>query len=143
MWFQHSKETGLIKGDSLKVYFMAKASSRKRKNKITSLKQEGRVITGNENILEYASSYYKELFSPVQNCASVALEMPLDDVLSVEDGEELVKPFTLEEVEKMVFGMQHNKAPGPDGLPIEFYQKFGKLIGKDVVGLFSDFIRVL
>ena len=67
--------------------------------------------------------------------------VPLDNGLSIEDMEELVKPFTTVEVEKAVFGMKHNKAPGPDGLPIEFYQKFWKLISKDVMDLFSDFYK--
>jgi hypothetical protein len=36
----------------------------------------------------------------------------------------LIAPFSEEEVKAAIFQMEHNKAPGPDGFPIEFYQKF-------------------
>jgi hypothetical protein len=32
--------------------------------------------------------------------------------------------FTEDEVETTIFRMEHNKAPGPDGFPTEFYQAF-------------------
>jgi mannosylglycoprotein endo-beta-mannosidase len=35
--------------------------------------------------------------------------------------------------------MEHNKAPGPDGFPSEFYQVFWGLIKDDLMALFSDF----
>lgn len=36
-WLQRSKEKELLEGDALTTYFMSKASSRKRKNRIISL----------------------------------------------------------------------------------------------------------
>jgi len=35
--------------------------------------------------------------------------------------------------------MEHNKAPGPDGFPAEFYQTFWDLIKFDLMELFADF----
>jgi hypothetical protein len=34
--------------------------------------------------------------------------------------------------------MEHNKAPGPDGFPIEFYQTFWEIIKGDLMALFED-----
>ena len=34
--------------------------------------------------------------------------------------------------------MEHNKAPGPDGFPTEFYQNFWDVIKPDLLLLFSD-----
>lgn len=39
----------------------------------------------------------------------------------------------------MVFEMENNKAPRPDGFPIEFYKKFWNLIKADLMGLLEDF----
>ena len=33
--------------------------------------------------------------------------------------------------------MEHNKAPGPDGFPAEFYQNFWDIIKSDLLALFS------
>jgi hypothetical protein len=35
--------------------------------------------------------------------------------------------------------MKHNKAPGPDGFPAEFYQVFWSLIKDDLMAMFRDF----
>jgi hypothetical protein len=39
--------------------------------------------------------------------------------------------------------MEHNKAPGPDGFPAEFYQHFWDIIKLDLLPLFNDFIKEL
>jgi hypothetical protein len=35
--------------------------------------------------------------------------------------------------------MEHNKAPGPDGFPAEFYQVFWNVIKNDLLALFDAF----
>lgn len=37
--------------------------------------------------------------------------------------------------------MEHNKAPGPDGFPIVFYQEYWHIIGLDLLDLFSEFYK--
>jgi hypothetical protein len=51
----------------------------------------------------------------------------------------LTANFIIEEVKKAVFNMEHNKAPGPDGFPAEFYQVFWEIIKFDLSALFVDF----
>jgi hypothetical protein len=47
--------------------------------------------------------------------------------VSEEENEILTASFSEEEVKMAVFDKEHNKAPGPDGFPSEFYQFFGRL----------------
>lgn len=35
--------------------------------------------------------------------------------------------------------MEHNKAPGPDGFPAEFFQVFWEVIKDDLMAMFRDF----
>jgi hypothetical protein len=59
--------------------------------------------------------------------------------VTVEDNMELVKPFYEEEIKSALFQMETNKAVGPDGIPIEFYQKSWNIINKDIMDLFEEF----
>src|SRR5438128_12338359 len=58
-------------------------------------------------------------------------------VVSDEENAFLTAPFTEDEVWKAVFQMEHNKAPGPDGFPAEFYQNFWEVIKPDLMELFG------
>jgi hypothetical protein len=44
--------------------------------------------------------------------------------VTFEDNALLTTEYSEEEVRKAVFQMEHNKAPGSDGFPAEFYQIF-------------------
>jgi hypothetical protein len=35
--------------------------------------------------------------------------------------------------------MKHNKSPGPNGFPVEFYQIFWEIIKEDLMALFKEF----
>jgi hypothetical protein len=48
----------------------------------------------------------------------------------------LTTSFTKKEV---IFEMKHNKAPGSDGFPAEFYQTFWEIIKDDLMALFKEF----
>ena len=56
--------------------------------------------------------------------------------VSPEENDILISPFTAE-VRDAVFQMEHNKAPGPDGFPAEFYQVFWGIIKDDLLPLFA------
>ena len=47
-----------------------------------------------------------------------------------------VMSFSEKEIREAVFQMEHNKAPGPDGFPAEFYQAFWDLIKDDLMAMF-------
>jgi len=55
------------------------------------------------------------------------------------ENEYLTNSFSQEEVRDAIFQMEHNKAPGPDGFPSEFYQVFWNIIKDDLMTLFMDF----
>jgi hypothetical protein len=59
--------------------------------------------------------------------------------VSEEENEVLVAPFSEEEVKLAVFNMEHNKAPGPDDFPTEFYQFFWEVVKADLMSLFYEF----
>ena len=94
-----------------------------------------------EDIIEVATTFYTDLFS-TKNTDEKATQQLLRNVhkkLSHEDMTALDRMITLEELEKAVFKLQLGKAPGPDGIPAEFYQYFWD----EIKALYLDFINAV
>jgi hypothetical protein len=64
----------------------------------------------------------------------------MEDISQVtqEENDLLIVPFTEVEIKKAIFEIEHNKAPGPDGFLIEFYQKFWDVIKEDLMAISHD-----
>jgi hypothetical protein len=52
------------------------------------------------------------------------------DVLSDEEANELIKPFSVSEIEAALKDMDSNSAPGPTGLPVVFPKICGRTLGR-------------
>jgi predicted secreted Zn-dependent protease len=140
-WFQRAKTTKILKGDNNTKYFQMVANGKKRKTRISRLEQEEGVVEGHEQLLKYITKYYKSLFgNSERNNFSMNKSMNEDipQVTSVENGL-LEADFSEKEVREAIFQMKHNKTPGPNGFPAEFYQIFWSLIKNDLMALFKDF----
>ena len=138
-WYQRSKAQFILEGDSNSRYFHSLANGRHRKKLIHSLTQEEGTIEGHEQLKSYITKYYKNLFGEPE-AGNISLdEYQIDDIPQVTDQENayLTAPYSEELVKKAVFQMEHNKAPGPDGFPTEFYQTFWDVIQSDLLELFQ------
>jgi hypothetical protein len=84
------------------------------------------IITCDTQLKDHITSYYKNLFGPSKDSLFSPEESQTEDIPQVSDVENefLTQPFTHEEVRMAIFQMEHNKTPGPDGFPLEFYQVF-------------------
>ena len=50
----------------------------------------------------------------------------------------LVRPFTMEEVQSAIAGLNGEGAPGPNGLPVLFYKEFWALVKGDVMATLEE-----
>ena len=140
-WFQRAKTRKLLQGDSNTKYFQLVANGKRRKTRIYRLEQEEGVIEGEENLKKYITNYYKNLFGNDEVGDFHLDESVKDDITQVleEENRMLTEEFTEKEVRDAIFQMKHNKAPGSDGFPAEFYQVFWSLIKNDLMAMFRDF----
>jgi hypothetical protein len=52
-----------------------------------------------------------------------------------------VEPFSEQEIKAALDDMNANSAPGPDGLPVEFYKCFWDQIREHVLEMFDKFYK--
>ena len=123
-YYQRAKAKDIILRDNNTRYFQMIANGKHRKKLIRSLDHEGGKIEGQTNLKNYITEFYKGLFGdPLDNNISLDEEI-IQDITQVSPSENefLTAPFTIEEVKEAIFQMEKNKAPGPNGFPVEFYQ---------------------
>ena len=68
------------------------------------------------------------------------LEISLTNVVSLEENESLVAPFSKEVFTKAIKQMHLEKSPGSDGLNLGFYQRFWTLIGDQIFSVTSQWL---
>uniref|UniRef100_A0A803PV25 Reverse transcriptase domain-containing protein n=1 Tax=Cannabis sativa TaxID=3483 RepID=A0A803PV25_CANSA len=137
-WRQRSRALWLQWGDRNTKYFHHKASARRKKNEIKGL-QDHMGVWQDDKVLvcRIVEDYYEKLFT-----SSDINESVLNEVLSVVQpkvssvmNNDLLAEFGEEEVIRAVKEMNPTKAPGADGLPALFYQKFWSKLKVDVVAV--------
>ena len=139
-YFQGAKVSDVLLGDNNTGYFQMVANGKHRKKRIFSLDDEVGTVEGQANLKAYITRFYKGLFGDPDNILFNLDESRHDDIPQVTQSENefLTAPFTEKEFRDAVFAMEHNKAPGPDGFPAEFYQKFWDIIKDDLMQMFLD-----
>ena len=139
MWEQHARALFLKYGDRNTGYFHSKASHRFRRNKISGLRNLDNVwCTSDLQIKDIAVEYFQSLFSSSHPSVQSDIFEAVMPSVSLEMNEQILKPFTREEVEVALHQMEPITAPGPDGMPPLFYHSFWNLIGNDISSAVLD-----
>ena len=98
-------------------------------NKI--LLQDGTVTKDEWVILQEQAKFYKKLYTKNPDICFV-MENHSGPRYSQEEQNQIDEPFQFEDFTRGMKAMARNKAPGNDGLPVEFYAVFWQKIGKCV-----------
>lgn len=59
--------------------------------------------------------------------------------VTIEENQALISPFTEEEIRAAVFIMNPDKAPGPDGFSMSFYQQGWDILKGVLLSMFNEF----
>ena len=133
MWRQRFKVMWLKDGDRNTRFFHSKASQRRRRNYITQLYDAtGRWCTRQAQVNDTIVDFYQNLFTLANPSNFEEVVDLIPQVVTNKMNEKLVADFTIEEVEVALKQMAHLKAPGLDGMPLLFYQRYWSLLGSDV-----------
>jgi len=140
-WYERAKVKTLLEGDDNTRFFHLVANGKHRKQHIYNLENDQGVVIGDDQLKKHITQFYKNLFGSPEVSEITLMENQILDIPQVlqEEDDALISEFTETEVRDDVFQMEHNKAAGPDGFLVEFYQVFWNLIKDDLMALFTDF----
>ncbi|KAA3460284.1 reverse transcriptase [Gossypium australe] len=122
-------------GDRNTAYFHYCATARRRANIISKLiLDDGREIHDASGIHEEAKLYFENLFNTNGVANPKEILEGIEESISVERNEDLLAPFSEDEVLTALKGIGPTKAPGPNRFPAIFFQKYWHIVGREVLG---------
>jgi hypothetical protein len=137
---QRSRDRNILEGDRI-AYFQAIANRRSRKKSVSGLMGPDGWVEDQPGMLKVAVDFYKQLFAEEEGEDLALGNNFWLDGEKVTQGENdlLTAPFNEGEIKEAIFGSYAEGAPGPDGLPFLFYQKFWDIVKEDIVKMFEEF----
>ncbi|EPS61587.1 hypothetical protein M569_13207, partial [Genlisea aurea] len=134
-WKQRSKTHWLAKGDRNTAYFHACASGRRECNRISSIMDsDGRQQDSPHGIHSAILDYFNRIFSSTMPPPELlaATTRSISNRLTDSMKTMLSVPFTKEEVWPAIKQMKPLSAPGPDGFPPIFFQRYWPIVHEEV-----------
>ena len=131
----------LEEGDKGSRFFHSLLNQKHRRNFIASIRNEsGTLTTSPVEVGAVFVDYYKKLLGSIK--MTTALDesvIPSGPRLDRSNWNGLLAPVTPEEIRLTVFGIDNDKAPGPDGFSSLFFKKAWGIVGTDFCAAVQDF----
>ncbi|XP_039144849.1 uncharacterized protein LOC120282161 [Dioscorea cayenensis subsp. rotundata] len=127
-WKQRARMTWFKEGDENTKFFHLVANGRRNRNFIPWVLRDNVRVEDFEGIGRTFTSFYQNLYGTEQTYRHRINWTTLLGSKGMHNLSNLDAPFTLEEIKVAVFGMRADKAPGPDGFPMLFFQKFWDIV---------------
>ncbi|XP_073354828.1 uncharacterized protein [Aegilops tauschii subsp. strangulata] len=125
-WRLRGAQKWFLKGDANTAYFQTIANGRCRRKTIPLLWDGDSLLQSPRDIRAHVDGFYRALFSaPPRGGLSLAHDCWSGrQLVSAQENAVLTAPFYEGEVWDAIHGMNPTSAPGPDGLPVKFFQTF-------------------
>lgn len=139
---QRSRVNWISYGDKNTAFFHSTLTQRRQRNQITKIKGEDGVwVSKEDDINSHLQEYFSSLFrsSGTRDFGSVLEKV--DKKVTQGMNNLFTQAFTDEEIKEAVFQMGALKAPGPDGFPGLFYQRFWDIVGGEVCKMVKYFFN--
>jgi hypothetical protein len=135
---QRSRDRWLKEGDANITYFHNCVKERGSVNALRALLVDGEWLESPPLIRQATVNFFRRHFQAVLWRRPLLEGVGFPSLSEVEN-EELLLPFSLEEIEEVVSECDGNKSPGPDGFNFNFFKAFWNLLKNEVRILFDQF----
>ena len=137
-WRQKSRALWLKEGDKNSKFFHCLANSHRNTNTIGKLIINGASSTSQDEIRDHIVRFYETLYRE-DGYRRLYLDGIQFDAISDEDALWLDRPFEENEIEIVVQGCNGDKAPGPDGFSLAFFQHCRSIVRNDIMAVCQEF----
>lgn len=132
-WEQRARVNWLKNGDRNTKYFHSVAVQRHLRGRISALENEnGRRVYSTSEFIKIASDYFGKLFFASEMGSDEHLFGLVEKRVSDSMNARLLQQFTETDVANAVKSTTPLKAPGVDGFPVIFFQRYWHIIGKEI-----------
>ncbi|XP_059066339.1 uncharacterized protein LOC131857658 [Cryptomeria japonica] len=142
IWKQRSRSLWLATSDKNIEFFHMIALKHKVANRISHISIDGVVLDKEEYIRGEVVHFFSSLLFVDPNLNVEAQDNLLEDIPSVLGEEHNIFLTTIpskEEIKKVLFSFEGNKALSPDGFPMFFFQNFGHIVELYVINIVKEF----
>jgi hypothetical protein len=136
-WRQKSRVLWLKEGDNNTKFFHKMANSHRRYNYMERVEVDGVVYEEVPEVCEIVVHFYESLYQEHEPWRPTVNGLDFG-VISSEERDMLKRKFKTEEVLQVVKDLQGDKAPGPDGFTMAFFQHCWSVIGGEVMDFFAE-----
>ena len=135
-WYQYGEKMS-------KYFFQLEDRNFKRRNRYSIRTDDGRYISGPQEVLKEQAQFYQTLYGGAEKCEKNDFEHFMSNIeapkLSDAQKDVLENEFTMEELKRVVFKSKLGKVCSSDGIPTEFYQK----MFDEIKGLLLNVCRIV
>lgn len=131
LWRTRAKQHWLRGGDNNTKFYHSIANGRRRANMIGVLNDNGRLYQSEDDKKDHFYQYFKERYSTEATAPHTFGDWSMlfsSNRVSESLRRRLSEKFSVEEIKEAVFQLGRDKALGPDGFPLSFYQTFWEMI---------------
>lgn len=144
-WRIKSRSLWLKVGDQNTSFFHRQYRARLSGNHISKIRTtEGHVSKGFSQVKVAADNHFKYIFSEGNQASEGEIKEFLSNIpylISPKDNAALTREVTEEEIIKIIWSMESDKAPGPNGFTIHFYKDCWNIIKRDLQKTIKGFMR--
>ncbi|GJW09362.1 RNA-directed DNA polymerase, eukaryota [Tanacetum coccineum] len=135
---QKAKIRWAIEGDENLKFFHGIINKKRSQLAIRGILVDGDWIVNPSSVKnEFLKHFSNRFAAPVTDCITFASSFP--NQLTPDQVIDLESSVDYDEIKRAVWDCGTNKSPGPDGFTFEFFQKYWKIIDRDVVADVSSF----
>lgn len=133
LWLQKSSSEAICLGDRNTSFYHTKALIKRRRNRITKLKDpDGNWVTNEADLASMVTSYFQHIYSIDLPMAPSTLPRGRFPSIPPADQFNLSQPIAIEEIRAALFEMKPLKSPGVDGLHALFFQSLWSIVGPSI-----------